>query len=38
MEAQDWIGKVIELTGTSIYGIRRYTRGAALLGHLDHLK
>ena len=24
--------------GTSIYGIRRYTRGAWLLSHLDHLQ
>ena len=36
--AQQWIGDVVELAGTSIYGIRRYTRGAWLLGHLDHLK
>jgi len=35
---QDWIGNVVELAGTSIYGIRRYTRGAWLLGHLDHLR
>ena len=24
--------------GTSVYGIRRYTRGAWLMSHLDHLK
>jgi hypothetical protein len=28
----------IELVGTSVYGIRKYTRGAYLLSHLDHLK
>ena len=28
----------IELIGTSVYGIRKYTRGAYLLSHLDHLK
>ena len=38
VSGQDWIGNVAELGGTSIYGIRRYTRGAWLLGHLDHLK
>ena len=38
VEGQNWIGNVVELGGTSIYGIRRYTRGAWLLGHLDHLK
>lgn len=36
--AQSWIGNEIDLAGTSIYGIRRYTRGATLLAHLDHLK
>ena len=36
--AQEWIGDVVELAGTSVYGIRKYTRGANLLGHLDHLK
>merc|ERR1719356_1648643 len=36
--AQQWIGEKIELAGTSVYGIRRYTRGAWLMGHLDHLK
>lgn len=36
--AQDWISNKIELAGTSIYGIRKYTRGAWLMGHLDHLK
>ena len=36
--AQEWIENVVELAGTSIYGIRRYTRGAFLMGHLDHLK
>ena len=28
----------VGLVGTSIYGIRRYTRGAWLLSHLDHLQ
>jgi hypothetical protein len=28
----------IELVGTSVYGIRKYTRGAYLLSHMDHLK
>lgn len=36
--AQDWIDNKVELSGTSIYGIRKYTRGAWLMGHLDHLK
>jgi len=36
--AEKWIGNKIELLGTSIYGIRKYTRGAWLLSHLDHLK
>merc|ERR1711892_304366 len=36
--AQDWIDNKVELAGTSIYGIRKYTRGAWLMGHLDHLK
>ena len=36
--AEDWTGRRIELAGTSIYGIRRYSRGAWLLGHLDHLR
>ena len=36
--AQEWIGDVVELAGTSVYGIRKYARGAFLLGHLDHLK
>ena len=36
--AQDWIDNKIELAGTSIYGIRKYTHGAWLMGHLDHLK
>jgi len=36
--AEKWIKNRIELVGTSIYGIRKYTRGAWLLSHLDHLK
>jgi len=36
--AQDWIDNKVELSGTSIYGIRKYTRGAWLHGHLDHLR
>ena len=36
--AQDWIGDIVELAGTSVYGIRKYSRGAFLLGHLDHLR
>lgn len=36
--AQDWISNKVELAGTSVYGIRKYTRGAWLMGHLDHLK
>merc|ERR1719411_2058261 len=38
VDGQNWVGNVLELGGTSIYGIRRYTRGAWLLGHLDHLR
>ena len=36
--AEDWIGNKLRLTGTSVYGIRKYTRGATLAGHLDHMK
>ena len=36
--AEAWIGHRIELVGTALYGIRRYTRGARLQPHLDHLK
>ena len=36
--AEDWIGNKLRLTGTSVYGIRKYTRGAFLAGHLDHMK
>ena len=36
--AQKWIGDFVEISGTSVYGLRKYTRGAFLLGHLDHLK
>merc|ERR1712083_130746 len=36
--AEEWIGGKVGLVGTSIYGIRRYTRGAWLLSHLDHLQ
>ena len=36
--AQKWIGDELELAGTPVYGIRKYGRGAFLLGHLDHLK
>ena len=28
----------IELIGTAVYGLRKYTRGAYLLSHLDHLE
>ena len=35
--AQDWLGGIVELTGTESYGIRKYTRGAIMLGHVDHL-
>ena len=28
----------IELVGTAVYGLRKYTRGAWLHAHLDHLK
>ena len=36
--AQAWIGDFVEISGTSLYGIRKYSRGAFLLGHLDHLR
>ena len=36
--AEDWIGNKLRLTGTSVYGIRKYTRGATLAGHLDHMR
>jgi len=36
--AEKWIGNRIELIGTAVYGLRKYTRGAYLLSHLDHLE
>ena len=35
--AEDWLGGMVELAGTESYGIRKYTRGAIMLGHVDHL-
>jgi len=35
--AQDWLGGIVELTGTESYGIRKYTRGAVMMGHVDHM-
>jgi len=36
--AQAWIKNRVELIGTSIYGIRKYTNGAKLMPHLDHME
>jgi len=36
--AQAWIKNSVELIGTSIYGIRKYTHGAKLMPHLDHME
>lgn len=36
--AQAWIRGRVELIGTAIYGIRKYTRGAKLMPHLDHME
>merc|ERR1719278_143671 len=36
--AQTWIKNRVELIGTSIYGIRKYTNGAKLMPHLDHME
>ena len=36
--AERWIGNKIRLTGTAVYGIRKYTRGAKLAAHVDHME
>ena len=36
--AEEWIGKKFRLKGTTAYGLRKYTRGATLSAHLDHLR
>ena len=36
--AEAWIDHKIQLIGTQVYGIRKYTRGARLAAHVDHLK
>ena len=36
--AEEWIGKKFKLEGTTAYGLRKYTRGATLSAHLDHLR
>ncbi|XP_023343650.1 uncharacterized protein LOC111713088 [Eurytemora carolleeae] len=36
--AEKWIDNRIELVGTAVYGLRKYTRGAWLHAHLDHLR
>eukprot|EP00090_Calanus_glacialis_P012116 TRINITY_DN20559_c0_g1_i1.p1 TRINITY_DN20559_c0_g1~~TRINITY_DN20559_c0_g1_i1.p1 ORF type:complete len:255 (+),score=29.38 TRINITY_DN20559_c0_g1_i1:46-765(+) len=36
--AERWIGNKIRLTGTAVYGIRKYTRGAKLAAHIDHME
>ena len=35
--AEKWIGNKIQLMGTAAYGLRKYTRGATLGGHVDRL-
>ena len=35
--AQDWLGGILELGVTESVGIRRYTRGAIMIGHVDSL-
>ena len=36
--AERWIDHKVELIGTTVYGIRKYTRGAKLAAHVDHLE
>ena len=36
--AEEWIGKKFVLAGTTAYGLRKYTRGATLAAHLDHMR
>ena len=36
--AEAWIDHKIKLIGTRVYGIRKYTRGAKLAAHVDHLE
>jgi len=36
--AEKWIDYKTKLIGTSVYGIRKYTRGSKLAAHVDHLK
>lgn len=36
--AERWIGNKIKLIGAQVYGIRKYTRGATLAQHVDHLR
>ena len=36
--AESWVGNKFRLAGTAVYGLRKYTRGANLDAHLDHMK
>ena len=36
--AERWISNKIRLNGTAVYGIRKYTRGAKLAAHVDHME
>ena len=35
--AESWIGGKVKLKNTAVYGLRRYTRGATLAAHVDHM-